>query len=107
MNPWFAAQSAHWFSYLSLRSLVSVLEVFVDRGRYRALITAVIAAGAVLGTVLVILTMVAALAGQPDYVLLTLGVAGGVLTVVFVSVLLSLRRQYTVAELRRMAAKEI
>ena len=107
MNPWFGAQSAHGFSYLSLLSLLSVLQVFVDRGRYRMLMTSLIAAGAVLGTVLVILTTVAALAGQPGYVLLTLGVAGGVITVVFVSVLLSLRRQYTMAELRRMAAKEI
>jgi hypothetical protein len=107
MNPWFAAQSMHWFSYLSLLSLLSVLQVFVDRGRYRGLITTVIAAGAVLGMALVILTTVAAFAGQPDYVLLTLGVAGGVITVVFASVLLCLRHQYTAAELRRMAAKEI
>jgi hypothetical protein len=107
MNPWFGVESAHWFSYLSLLSLVSVLQVFVDRGRHRYLVATVVATGAALGAVLLILTTTAVLAGQPRYVLFPLGLSGSVIGIVFGSVLLTLRRQYTVAELRRMAAKEI
>lgn len=107
MIPWFDPHSAHWFSFCSLLSLASVLQVFVDRGRHRALVTAVLAAGGVFGAALLLLTVVAALAAQPGYVLFALGLTGVVISAIFGTVLLTLRQQYTAAELRRMAAKEI
>jgi hypothetical protein len=107
MTPWFDAGTARSFSYLSLLSLVGVLQIFVNRGRYRAAVTAALAAGAVLGATLLVLTAVATLAGQPHHVVFAFGVAGAVLGVVFGSVLLSLRGQYAKAELRRIAAKDI
>lgn len=107
MHPWFGADGAHAFSYLSLLSLAAGLQVFVNRGRYRALVTSVLTAGAALGAALLVLAAIAVWTGQPRYILLALGVTGGVSSAVFGGVLLTLRRQYTVAELRRMAAKDL
>lgn len=107
MTPWFGAATAHEFAYLSLLSLVAGLQIFVDRGQYKTAVTAILAAGAVLGATLLVLTAVAAATGQPRYVVFAFGLAGFVSTVVFAGVLLGLRGQYAKAELRRIAARDI
>jgi hypothetical protein len=107
MTPWFVPGTAQSFSYLSLLSLVSVLQIFVDRGRYKVAVTAALTAGAVLGAILLVLTAIAAVAGQPHYVVFVFGLGGAVISVVFGAVMLSLRGQYTKAELRRIAARDI
>jgi hypothetical protein len=105
--PWFSEGTAHGFSYLSLFSLASVLDVYVKQGRHRALVTAVFGFGACLGISLFVLAMIAASTGQPHYISRSLGIAGFVMSVVFIVVFLNLRRCYTKAELRQIAAREI
>lgn len=107
MTPWFSAGTAQSFSYLSLLSLIGVLQIFVDRGRYRGMVTAVLAAGAALSAVLLALTAIAAVAGQPGYIVFAFALSGVVMGAVFGGVLLSLPGQYTKAELRRIVAKDI
>jgi len=54
-----------------------------------------------------LLTVIGAIEGQPRYALISLGVPGIIMSIVFLAVLVRLSREYATAELRRMAAKEI
>jgi hypothetical protein len=107
INAWFTPSAAHWFVYLSLFSLFSVLGHYTKQGRYRKAVTGATAAGAAIGAALFVLTVIAAIDGQPRYVLISLGIPGIVVTVVFLAVFVLLPREYATAELRRMTAKEI
>ena len=107
IQPWFTQEVAFSFTFFSLFSLLAVLEVWVGRGVHRRAVTSAFAAGAVVGAVLLVLAVIASVGGQPQYVLVALGVPGVVLSVVFAAVLASVPARYAAAELRRMASKEI
>ena len=107
MTHWFSAGTAQSFSYLSLLSLASVLQILVDRGRYRTMVTVVLAVGTGLGVTLLALAAIATVVGQPKYMVFVLTLCGVVIGGAFGGVLLSLRGHYTKAELRRIVAKDI
>lgn len=107
IDPWFTPEVSLRFTFLSLFSLLAILEVFVAKGRHRRAVTSALAAGAAAGVILLALAVLAGIGGQPRFVLIALGVPGIVLSVVFATVLASLPSRYAATELRRIASKEI
>ncbi len=107
IQPWFTQEVSSSFVFFSLFALLAVLEVWVGRGLHRRAVTSALAAGAVVGAVLLVLAVIAGVAGQPRYVLVALVVPGVVLSVVFAAVLATVPARYAAAELRRMASREI
>jgi hypothetical protein len=107
IHAWYSQETAHWFVYLSFFSLFGILGHYVKQGRYRNAVTAAIASCATVGASLLVFFVIAAIGRQPGYVLFSLAVPAIVISVVFGATLVQLPRQYTAAELRRIAAKEI
>lgn len=106
-QPWFTQEVSLWFTLFSFFALLGTLEVFVAQGRHRRAVTGALAAGAVIGAILLALAVLAVVQGQPRYVLIAFGVPGIVLTAVFAATLTSVPARYAAAEMRRMASKEI
>lgn len=83
MTPWFSLETARWLAFLSLFSLFSLLSYFIKQGRHRRVVTWVLALCATTGVVLLALAIIANMAGQPGHVVFPLGVAGVVMSTVF------------------------
>jgi hypothetical protein len=107
IQPWFTQEVSSSFVFFSFFALLAVLEVWVGRGLHRRVVTSALAAGAVVGAILLVLAVVAGVGGQPQYVLVALGVPGVVLSIVFAATLANVPARYATAELRRMASREI
>lgn len=75
-----------------------------SRGRARRFVLSVSVGAAALGVVLIAVCGLALAQGQPRAVTFTLGLSGGLLAVIFGSLIPRLRRIYAQAELRRMRA---
>ena len=107
MNAWFGPDVAVWFSFLSLLSLVAVVEPIAQRGKHRSVVMSVLRAALALGVVLLGFGAAALLLGQPWYVVFPLSFAGAVATVALLGGLHGVRRAYLAAEERRIVARDI
>lgn len=107
MTAWFGPDVAIWFSFLSLLSILAVLEPLAQRGRHEVAVKTAFTAALLLGVVLLGLGALAALLGQPWHVVFALLLTGTVTTPVFTVGLHGVRRAYRAAEERRIVAKNI
>jgi len=106
-DGWFSVEFSRnlvWFSFLSLLSLMGL---YVHRGRHRTLVLSIWAAVLALGVLCLGACAVGLAVGQPSHVFRPLLVMGVVLTVVFGTTFNSIRRAYQDAELRKTIAQDI
>jgi hypothetical protein len=106
-DEWFSVEFSRklvWFSFLSLLSLMSV---YVQRGRHRTLVLSIWTAALVIGVGCLIGCAIGVGVGQPKHVFGPLLVVGVVVTVVFGATFDSVRRGYQEAELRKTLAQDI
>ena len=103
-DAWFAPEISRWLAFLSLLSLLSIP---AEQGRFRSAVTtiwimAIVGAGALLvgGTAAYFLQ-------QPSHVVRTLFVLGAIFGVAFGSTFPALRRGYREVELRKMTAADM
>jgi hypothetical protein len=106
-EEWFSAESSRNLAWFSLLSLLSVLSVYVERGRHRTLVLSIWAAALALGVLCLGACAVGLAVGQPKHVFGPLLVVGVVMTVVFGATFDSIRRSYQDAELRKTIAQDI
>jgi hypothetical protein len=106
-DGWFSVEFSRNFVWFSLLSLLSVLSLFVERGRHRTLVLSMWTAAFVLGVICLGACAVGLATGQPSHVLRPLLVVGVVVTVVFGATFDSIRRAYQEAELRKTIARDI
>jgi hypothetical protein len=106
-DGWFSMESSRNFVWFSLLSLLSVLSVFVEKGRHRTLVLSIWTAAFALGVVCLAACVVGLAVGQPSHVFRPLLVVGVVLTVAFGATFNSIRRAYQDAELRKTIARDI
>lgn len=107
MSDWFSPEVGRLFSLFSLLSLLALVAPWVQRGKHKALVTALYIAGLGLGVVLLVAGGVARWAEQPAYVVRPLSLAGLVITVVFAVMIGVVLKGYAEAEQRKMLARDI
>jgi Mn2+/Fe2+ NRAMP family transporter len=106
-DGWFSVELSRklvWFSFLSLLSLMSI---YVDRGRHRILVLSIWTAALAIGVSCLVACVVGFAIGQPNHVLRPLLIVGVVTTGVFGATLVSIRHSYQEAELRKTLARDI
>jgi hypothetical protein len=103
-DAWFGSEIPRWCAFLSMLSLLSIP---AEQGRYRSLITALWIAMIAFAGVLLAGAAAAVVLEQPPHVTRALFVVGSVLAVAFSLTFPALRRSYHEAELRKMAAADI
>jgi Mn2+/Fe2+ NRAMP family transporter len=106
-DGWFSVESSRNFVWFSLMSLLSVLSVFVEKGRHRTLVLSIWTAAFALGMVCLGACAVGLAIGQPKHVFGPLLLVGVVVTGVFGATFHSIRRSYQDAELRKTIARDI
>ncbi len=103
-DAWFGSEIPRWLAFLSMLSLLSIP---AEQGRFKTVITILWIAMMALAGVLLAGAAAAAVLEQPPHVTRTLAVVGSVLAVSFGITFPALRRSYREAELRKMAAADI
>ena len=103
-DAWFGSEIPRWLAFLSMLSLLSIP---AEQGRFKTAITTLWIAMIALAGVLLTGAAAAVLLEQPPHVTRTLAIVGGVLAVSFGITFPALRRSYRDAELRKMAAADI
>lgn len=106
-EAWFSAQTAPYFSLLSLTSLLALLQIFVARGVHRRLVTAGYGAGVVLGLGLLALGGIAWMSAQPGFVTFALGFPGLIIFPTCVWALTRVGTSYRQSEMRRSIADDL
>ena len=106
-EEWFSAESSRNLAWFSLLSLLSVLSVYVERGRHSTLVLSTWTVALALGVLCLGACAVGLAVGQPKHVFGPLLVLGVVMTVVFGATFDSIRRSYQDAELRKTIAQDI
>jgi hypothetical protein len=103
-DAWFGPDVPRWLAFLSLLSLLSIP---AEQGRFKSAITALWVA--VIGCAGVLLAGAAAafLLEQPSHVVRSLAMLGGVFGVAFGGTLPALRRSYREAEMRKIVAADL
>lgn len=100
-----------WFQdvprWLALLSLLSLLAIPVEQGRYRKAITGIWFAAMFLAVVLLAAAGVALVVGQPAHVVRALTISGTVFGVSFGGTFPGLRRAYREVELRKTIAADL
>lgn len=111
MTPWWDPQMAGWIGGMGGGGLGAVVGIFGGvagilslRGKGRRLVLGIHAAFLVLGVALLITGAIALAAGQPYHVYYPFVLMGFILTVVLAAMLPTVRRNYRMAEERRMEA---
>ena len=103
-DAWFAPEIPRWLAFLSLLSLLSIP---VEQGRFRSAITTIWIVAIVGAVALVVGGTAAYFLEQPSHVVKTLFVLGAIFGVAFGSTFPALRRAYGEVELRKMAAADM
>jgi hypothetical protein len=100
-----------WFSevprWLALLSLLSILAIFVEQGRFKTVITAIWIVAMVTAGALLAAASIAVAVNQPPHVIRALTVLGVVFFVAFGGSFPALRRGYREAELRKTIAADL
>ena len=100
-----------WFSdvprSLALLSLLSILAIFVEQGRFKAAITAIWIMAIVVAAALLAAAGIAVAVHQPPHVVRALTLLGVVFGVAFGGTFPALRRGYREAELRKTIAADL
>ena len=100
-----------WFSefprWLAMLSLLALLAIPAEQGRFRSAITAIWTAAILVAGVLLAAAGVALFVNQPPHVVRSLTVVGVVLGAAFGGSLPALRRAYRDAELRKTIAADL
>jgi hypothetical protein len=107
MTDWFSPEVAPMFSFLSLTAAVASFDHFAQRGEHRGLVTAVYAATAIFGAVLLAAGLAALATGQRWHVVFPLTFAGGIIVLACGWSLATLKSVYSKSELRRSVAKDL
>jgi len=103
-DAWFGPEIPRWLAFLSLLSLLSIP---AEQGRFRSAVTAVWIAVIACAGVLLAGAAAAFFLEQPSHVVRTLTILGAVFGVSFGSTLPALRRSYREAEMRKIVAADI
>ena len=103
-EPWFSPDIPRWLAFLSLLSLLAIP---AEQGRFKSAIMAIWIAALTLAGLLIGGAVVAVLVNQPGYVVRSLTIAGLVFAVAFGATLPALRRAYREAELRKTIAADL
>ena len=103
-DAWFGPEIPRW---LALLSLLSLLSIPAEQGRFRSAITTLWIAVIAVAGVFLAGAAVALFLEQPSHVVRTLTIFGAVLGVSFGSTLPAVRRGYREAELRKMVAADL
>ena len=104
MNAWFTPDQAPFFAFVSLLSLLSLLERYAERGQYQVAVLSACTAALLAGIALLAAATLAHERSQPPHVFLTLNLSGGLVTLGSAIGLLRVVRLYYVA--RRLRAPE-
>jgi len=107
VNEWFSPETAKYFSFLSLISLMALMSYWVRQGRHRALVVGSFLASIILDGVLLAGAAIAWFFEQPVWVVRPMALSGFVITLVFAATLSSIRKGYAESEQRRIVAKDI
>lgn len=107
MNDWFSPETAQYFSFLSLMSLMALMSWWVRQGRHRSLVIGSFIASIVLGAGLLAAAAIAWFVDQPGYVTGPLALSGAVITGVFAATIRNVRSSYDEFDQRRIIAKDI
>jgi hypothetical protein len=107
VNEWFSPETAKYFSFLSLLSLMAMMSYWVRQGRHRSLVIGSFIVSIVFGGVLLAGAAVAWSLEQPAWVVRPMALSGFVVTIVFAATLGTIRRGYEESEQRRIVAKDI
>ena len=107
IEPWFSPGAGRWLSFLSMLTLLSLLEPLAAKGRHRSLVMSAYGAGIALGGLFLAAAAIAASVGQPAHVVRPLALSGFLVAFVFVGAFAQVRRIYTDAELRRTVASDM
>jgi lysylphosphatidylglycerol synthetase-like protein (DUF2156 family) len=103
-DPWFGPEIPRSLAFLSLLSLLSIP---AEQGRFRSAVTGVWVAALVFAGVLLVVAAAAFVLDQPAHVARTLTILGGVFGVSFGSTLPAVWRSYREAELRKVVAADL
>ena len=107
MNEWFSVELSRNLGWFSLLSLLSLMNFYVHRGRYRTLVVSIWRAMLALGMVCLGASLFGLAVGQPSHVVRPLLVVGVVVATVFGATLNLIRLAYRDAELRKTIARDI
>ena len=103
-DAWFGPEIPRWLAFLSLLSLLSIP---AEQGRFRSAITTIWIMAIVSAGALVLGGTAAYFLEQPSHVVRTLFILGAIFGVAFGSTFPALRRGYREVELRKMAAADM
>jgi hypothetical protein len=107
MNEWFGPETAPWFSWLSLMSLVAITSIWIEKGRHKTLVTTIYALSTAVGGLLLVAGLVATIVEQPGYVSRPLQMSGFVITAVFAATWPVVLGGYRKAEQRKILARDM
>jgi len=107
VSEWFSPETAKYFSFLSLISLMALMSYWVKQGRHRALVVGSFIASIAFGGALLAGAAIAWIVDQPVWVVRPMALSGFVIMLVFAATLGSIRKGYEESEQRRIIAKDI
>lgn len=107
MDAWFGSQTAPWFAYFSLFSLLACLSECAKKGLYRSSVMKAYWAALGLGIAFLLGTGFALLLHQPSYVVFSLGFTGIVITAAMGWGIIAIAREYRKSEMRRSIAQDL
>ncbi len=107
VEAWFSPEAAYGFSGLAVLGLTALFAPAIAKGRHRTAIVSLWGAVIVLGAGLLVAGLVAWAGHQPGHVTLPLIVCGLTIVLAYAGSLVFVLKVYRVAELRKVAAREL
>ncbi len=107
MEAWFSPQTAPWFSFLSLFSLLACLSECARKGLYRSRVMMTYWAALGFGIAFLLGAGTAFLLHQPKYVIFPLALTGIVITSAMSFGILGIAREYRKTEMRQSIAQDL
>jgi predicted MFS family arabinose efflux permease len=103
-QEWFSPDSSKWLAFLSLLALLAIP---AEKGRFKAALMTVWIVMLVGAAVSGMAAVVAAVEGQPSHVVNTLSVTASAIGIAFGGSFFALRKYYREAELRKTIASDL
>jgi len=107
IEPWFSAETASRFAFLSLLSMYALVEIPARRGRHRALVLRAWNGVLVFSALLIILGATGWILGQPSHVVRALVGSGFLIGVLFLILEKEVLAAYGQSELRKTIAQDM